>query len=320
MTIIFVGFMLLTFLMVAVFTAPKKSEKVMEKRVKSITLTAKERVEEETALLHPVDRPGGGLSNRLGVYLEQFDFSEDLQLLILYAGSRSTVGSVVFGSIMAALAAGFMAHAFLGVVALDVLAVLVGGSARYVLLNMQKNRRLKKFNTALPDAIELMARALRAGHSMSSTIEVVAEQSPEPLGTEFGVVFQQQKFGIPFRDAILQLGDRVPSKDLHFLITAILVQKETGGDLTEILDRTTYVIRDRVRIEGEIKTYTAQGRLTGWILGSLPVVLLGLINILTPGYSTLLFHDPTGQMLLYIGAGMLVVGGFIIRKIVNIEV
>ena len=116
------------------------------------------------------------------------------------------------------------------------------------------------------------------------------------------------------------MGDRVPSTDLQFLITAILVQKETGGDLIEILDRTTEVIRARIRIEGEVKTKTAQGRLTGWILSLLPVILLLLINVLSPGYSDLLFHDPTGQMLLYIGGGLMVVGGFVISRIVKVEV
>ena len=155
---------------------------------------------------------------------------------------------------------------------------------------------------------------------MNSAVEIVAEQSPEPLSSEFAIVFQQQKFGIPFRDALLQLGDRIPSKDLHFLITAILVQKETGGDLTEILDRTTHVIRDRIRIEGEIKTYTAQGRLTGWILGALPIIMLVILNIVTPGYSAPLFHDPLGQDMLYVGGTLIVIGGLIIRKIVNIQV
>lgn len=319
MSVIFIGMMLFTFAALAFFMKQGKTEKMMEKRLKNITASAREREAEEAEVLTKATA-GGGLSRKLGAYLERFDFSEDLQLLILYAGSRSTVGSVVFGSLMAAGAAGFAAHAFIGAIPVDLIAVILGGSARYIALNIQKNRRLKKFDHALPDSIELMARALRAGHSMASAIEVVAEQSPEPLGSEFAVVFQQQKFGIPFRDAILQLGQRVPSKDLHFLITAILVQKETGGDLTDILDRTTYVIRDRVRIQGEIKTYTAQGRLTGWILAALPVVLLGIINLLTPGYSTLLFHDSTGQMLLYIGAGMLAIGTFIIRKIVSIEV
>ena len=113
---------------------------------------------------------------------------------------------------------------------------------------------------------------------------------------------------------------RVPSRDLQFLITAILVQKETGGDLTEILTRASYVIRERVRIEGEVQTRTAQGRLTGWILALLPVVMLALINIASPGYSAILFHDPVGRQLLYTGGALIVVGSLIIRKIVAIQV
>jgi tight adherence protein B len=185
---------------------------------------------------------------------------------------------------------------------------------------MKRGRRLKAFNTALPDAIELMARSLRAGHSMNSSIELIAEQSPEPLSSEFVQVYKQQRLGLHFRDALLQMGGRIPSRDLQFLITAILVQKETGGDLTEILDRAAHVIRDRVRIEGEVRTHTAQGRLTGWILGLLPVIMLALLNIVSPGYSSVLFHDPTGQKLLYAGGVLIVLGGLIIRKIVDVQV
>jgi tight adherence protein B len=112
----------------------------------------------------------------------------------------------------------------------------------------------------------------------------------------------------------------VPSRDLQFLITAILVQKETGGDLTEILARASHVIRERVRIQGEVETRTAQGRLTGWILGLMPLVMLALINIISPGYSDILFHDPLGQDLLYAGAVLILVGAVIIRKIVNVQV
>jgi tight adherence protein B len=315
---IFAGFLLFSFVIVLLMLRPKKSEKVMEKRLQVISLPNKGAEEPES--LELAEKKSGGISNKLGEYLQRFDFSEDLQLLILYAGSKSTVGSVVFGSLMAAVAAGFMAHAFFQLLPVDLIAVVVGGSARWFLLRFQKSKRLKNFNTALPDAIELISRALRAGHSMSSAIEIVAEQCEEPLGSEFEIVYQQQKFGIPFRDALLQFGERIPSKDLHFLITAILVQKETGGDLTEILDRTTRVIRERVRIEGEIRTYTAQGRLTGWILGALPVIMLLIINVVSPGYSAVLFHDPTGQELLYTGAALITIGGLIIRSIVNIQV
>jgi len=155
---------------------------------------------------------------------------------------------------------------------------------------------------------------------MASSIEVIAEQSAEPLAGEFAICFQQQKFGIPYRDALLAMGERVPSEDLQFLITAVLVQKETGGDLTDILDRTTAVIRDRLRIQGEVSTRTAQGRLTGWILSALPIVMLFVINIITPGYTHVLFTDPIGQKLLIGGGVLILTGGFIISKIVDIKV
>jgi tight adherence protein B len=165
-----------------------------------------------------------------------------------------------------------------------------------------------------------MARCLLAGHSMGSSIELIGEQSPEPLAFEFVQVFQQQRLGLQFREALLQMGKRIPSRDLQFLITAILVQKETGGDLTQILQRAAHVIRERVRIEGEVRTHTAQGRLTGWILALLPIIMLLLINIVSPGYSGLLFHDPTGQKMLCAGGVLIVIGGLIIRKIVDIKV
>ena len=165
-----------------------------------------------------------------------------------------------------------------------------------------------------------MARSLRAGHAVGAAIEIVAEQGAQPLASEFDRVFQQQRFGLRFRDALLEMADRVPSPDLHFLITAILVIRETGGDLPDILDRTSEVIRERVRIAGEVRVHTAQGRLTGWILSLLPLALLLLINIIDPGYSKLLFHDPTGIKMLYAGAGCMLTGAFVISRIVKVEV
>jgi tight adherence protein B len=317
--ILFLGFLVFSFMIVILMLRPKKTEKIMEKRLKFLMETPKAGGADAEPIALTEKHPTG-IAYKLGEYLQRFDFSDDLELLIMHANSKASVGGIVGGSLLMAIAAGVVMHLAFGLVPLDIAAVGIGGGARWGLLKYQKSRRLKNFNTALPDSIELIARALRAGHSMSSAIEIVAEQSPQPLKSEFAVVFQQQKFGIPFRDAIIQLGDRVPSKDLHFLITAILVQKETGGDLTEILDRTTHVIRDRVRIEGEIRTYTAQGRLTGWILSCLPIIMLILLNIVTPGYSTVLFHDPLGQDLLYAGGTLIVLGGLIIRKIVDIQV
>jgi len=257
---------------------------------------------------------------RLGILLEGFQFAKKLKLLLIHADSGVSVGGAVLACAGAACGGGLLSFLWFR----DWLQAVPFAFAVSIipigLLRMKRDRRLKAFNTALPDAIDLMARSLLAGHSMGSSIELVGEQSPEPLGFEFVQVYQQQRLGLHFRDALLQMGARVPSRDLQFLITAILVQKETGGDLTEILDRASHVIRERVRIEGEVRTHTAQGRLTGWVLGLLPVIMLAIINIINPGYSSILFHDPIGQDLLYAGGTFIVIGGLIIRKIVDVQV
>ncbi len=257
---------------------------------------------------------------RLDILLERYPLGKKLKVLLLHADSGMSMSGIVLGSAGAALVCGLLGYVFTRMFLLAAAATVAGALIPYVLLRMKRDRRLKAFNTALPDAIDLMARALRAGHSMNSSIEMIAEQSPEPLASEFVQVFKQQRLGLHFREALMQMGSRIPSKDLQFLITAILVQKETGGDLTEILDRTTHVIRDRIRIQGEVRTHTAQGRMTGWILGLLPVIMLVLLNIASPGYSSVLFHDPTGQKLLYAGGVLIVLGGLVIRKIVDVQV
>jgi tight adherence protein B len=259
-------------------------------------------------------------SDRIGEFFENRSVGNFIERLILHSGAKTTVGQVVLAGIVSAVFCGLLGKRFTGVFGLALLTAAAGAYVPIGVLSFKKSRRLGKFNEALPDAIDLMSRALRAGHSMSSSIEVIAQQSPEPLSSEFEACFQQQKFGIPFRESMLAMGERIPSDDLHFFITAILVQKETGGDLTDILDRTTRLIRERIRIQGEIRTHTAQGRLTGWILALMPVAMLLLMNVITPGYSDLLFHNWLGQRLLIGGAVLIVIGGLIIRKIVDIKV
>jgi tight adherence protein B len=280
---------------------------------------------------HPLARTEGGTAQlekvqrrdyarRLGDVLKQYEFSKKLQTLLVQANSSMTVGSLAIASCGAACGSAFLVWLFFHSWPFASIALIPGFALPRGFLQFQRASRLKAFDDALPEAIELMARSLRAGHAMSSAIELIAEQSPEPLAGEFVQVFQQQKVGMRFRDALLEMAGRIPSRDLSFLVTAILVQRETGGDLTEILDRTSHVIRERIRIQGEVRTHTAQGRLTGWILGLLPVIMLVMMNIVSPGYSELLFHDPTGQKLLYAGAILILIGGLIIRKVVDVRV
>jgi tight adherence protein B len=211
------------------------------------------------------------------------------------------------------LVVNLMTSTILGAVAVG----MVAGYSPLVILKIRRNRRISAFDAALPDAIEMCSRALRAGHSMSAAFGILADQAVEPAKTEFGEVFRKQSYGLPLRDALLQMLNRVPSKDLQVFLTSVLVQKDTGGNLAELLERTVAVIRERLRIQREIRTQTAQGRLTGWILFFLPPVLLVLLNIISPGYSAILFHDPVGLKMLYTGLLLLVTGGLLMRHIIN---
>ena len=313
---VFVPLFLVSFAAAWFYMRPRTANKKVVKRL-GVIYRAQDQAEVEMIELGQRARR---LSDSLGDAFARFKFADHLSRLILHSGREDTVGWIVLLSLVCATASCAIDSYFHLPALVIALGVVQGLFMPYLWLRRKKTKRLKQFNEALPDATDLMARALRAGHSTGSCIEIVAEQTREPIAGEFGRCFQRQKFGIPFRDALIELGARVPSKDLQFLITAILVQKETGGDLTQILDRTTSVIRERIRIEGEIRSYTAQGRLTGWILSAFPLAMMLLINVLSPGYTHPLFADPLGQKLLYVGAGLITIGALIIRKIVNVKV
>ena len=295
-------------------TVPKKDA------VRRLQIIATSSTDESPVVLTASQGTSQGIAARVEALVRGFGFAKKLDRLLVHAGSTTTVGVIVSTSLALGLVTAFAAQLAVDFLPVTIAAGLAGGFARVLLLHVQKARRVKKFDAELVNSIELLTRALRAGHSVNSAIEIVAEQAAEPLGSEFAAVSQQQRFGMVFRTSMIELTERMPSKDLHFLVTAILVQKETGGDLTEILDRTARTIRERMRIAGEVRTKTAQGRFTGTILALLPVFMLILINILSPKYSTVLFHDPTGQKLLYAGATMIGIGAAIIHKIVDIKV
>ena len=245
----------------------------------------------------------------LDEFLGRFQFAKALQVRILQANSSTTVGGLILSSLGLLIAGFAITWLFAPMVLIDLAAGAALGLLPYGILSFKRSRRVNAFNAALPECIDMLARALRAGHSVVGALEMLAENAQEPAASEFGEVFKQLNLGLPMRDALLQLLDRVPSADLRVLVTAIMVQKDTGGNLVEILDRTVFVIRERLRIQGEIQVQTAQGRLTGWILSALPVVMMVLLNLVNPGYSSILFHDPVGRKLIYISLGMLAVGG-----------
>ncbi len=317
MFLLFFILLVVTLPLVLLVTRTRPAEKLVRERIESLVKLQPKEVPSWLSLDQAKDDTFGV---RLTQRFQRLDLARRLEKKLLHSGSTTSLARFLATVAATGLGASLLVYLLTSEFAFAMIALGAGMLAPYALLNWRCASRLKKFNEALPDSIELMSRALRAGHSVASSIEVVAQQSPEPLKSEFTKCAQQQRVGIPFRDAILGLADRVPSSDLHFVVTAILVQKETGGDLTEILDRTTEVIRERIRIQGEIRTYTAQGRLTGWILSGLPVGLLGVISVSSPSYTHVLFYDPLGQKLLYTAAGLIVLGGLLIRKIVDIKV
>jgi tight adherence protein B len=310
----FISILLATFLLVIVMTRQSPEEKIVGQRMASIHISKqKDGISLEAAHLLKATRTSSWLDD----ILVRFRFAKTLQARILQANSSSSVGGLILTSLGLSIAGFAITWLFAPMVLIDVGAGAVLSLLPYGILSFKCKKRIKTFNAVLPEAIDMLARALRAGHSVAGALEMLAENAQEPAAFEFGEVFKQLNLGLSIRDALMQLLDRVPSADLRVLVTAIMVQKDTGGNLVEILDRTVHVIRERLRIQGEIQIQTAQGRLTGWILSGLPVVMMVLLNLVNPGYSGILFHDPVGRKLIYIGLGMLVVGSVIIRRIVN---
>jgi tight adherence protein B len=183
-----------------------------------------------------------------------------------------------------------------------------------------RRKRLNLFEERFPDALDMLGRAVRAGHSFTSAIELIGQESPEPVSSEFAITFEEQNYGIPVRDALEHLADRVPLLDVRFLVTALIVQKESGGNLAEIVDQLARVIRERFRIYRDVKTKTALGRLTAGILIALPLAMLGMMMVVNPDYETILIHDPKGPMILAIAATMQLIGALLLWRIVTIEV
>lgn len=184
----------------------------------------------------------------------------------------------------------------------------------------KRGSRLKAFEERFPEALDLLGRAVRAGHAFTTGLEMVGKESPEPVAGEFRTTFEEQNFGLPLRDALVNLAERMPVVDVQFFVTALLVQKETGGNLAEILDELARVIRDRFRIYREVHVKTAQGRLTAGILILLPLAMLIALKFLNPGYINILFTDPAGPLVLTVAGVMQVIGGIILWRIVQIQV
>ncbi|SEC14034.1 type II secretion system F family protein [Terriglobus roseus] len=313
--LVFLTMLIMCFSVLAVMLRPRPEQTALTDRLATLVSQDAVTVGNAELLLKPSSQTGTfGWAEDLLAGARVF---ESLRVLTLQAKVTSSVSTLLLTC--AVVGAGTLLLAY--VVTGNILVAIGAGACLAYLpilrLQIRRNRRVAAFDAVLPDAIELCARSLRAGHSLIGAIGNVADEGPEPVKSEFAEVFRLQNFGLPIRDALTQLMDRMPSADLRVVVTGIMVQKDTGGNLAEIMDHITNLVRDRMRIKGDIRVHTAQGRLTGWILCLLPVILLGVINLVNPGYSSLLFRDPEGQKWLYRALVLMIFGGLIIRHIVK---
>ena len=240
--------------------------------------------------------------------------------LIRQAGQDWTVSSVMGISLLATVLTGSIASFFLPGAFLPVIAGVAAGSIPYIVLLIMREQRFRKCDQLLPEAIDLMARGLRAGHALTAVLEMVGNESAEPIATEFRRLAEEHSLGLPLRDATMNLVSRLPRDDMRFLATAILLQKETGGNLAVILDKTAAVARERARLRGQLRIYTAQGRITGWILCMLPFIMFGMLSAVNWQFERLLLTEDLGRSMVYFGLGLMVVGVLVIRKIIAVKI
>lgn len=305
------------FAVLALLTEPSKTDKLIHSRLVSLDRTAAAQASSDEPSI--VKRITFSTIPALDDFLRRNRFAIGLQLLIEQCDLKWTVGRVVFSSLALICVGAFLGNWWIGAGFLDWLPGLALGCVPYLYLLQKRRRRVRRFTELLPAAIDLMSRGLRAGQALPATIETVAQESEDPLRSEFRRAADEQNFGLPFRESMLNLSRRVPVPDLQFLITAILVQKETGGNLAQILDKASYLIRERVRVHGQMRIRTAQGRFTGWMLVGLPFAIFFGMNLLHPGYGKILFDTPFGQKMITYAAIMMFVGILLIRRIVNVR-
>lgn len=312
--ILFVVLLILSFAVLLYFLKPTSMEKAVAEQLADIEaaqISAGPTTILKKDALH---------SNPLEDLVRRIPWSPAVSRLIKQAGKEWRVSSVLALSSLAALVAGWLAWWLTSQSVVVLCSALAAALLPYGVLYILRQIRFNKFNTLLPEAVDLMSRALRAGHSISAVMEMVGAEIGDPVGIEFSSVNKEQSLGLPIREAIMNLVERVPIDDLRFLATAILLQKESGGNLVQILDKTLAVLRERARLRGQLQIYTAQGRITGWILCAAPFLMFGLISLTNYQYEKTLFSDPLGIKMIYGGLGLMVVGVLLIRKIIDVKV
>jgi tight adherence protein B len=243
-----------------------------------------------------------------------------LQKLIQHADVKMTVGQFVLLTLLCAAVAFFLVVQFIGDERIALAAAVIFAIIPTGVLKQLAKRRIGKFEEQFPESIDMIARALRAGHSLTTALSLAAEELAEPVRTEFRLLHDRQNYGMPFPEAMRAFAERVPLLDARFFVTAVLTQREAGGNLAEVLDGLSAVIRERFKLKRQVRVLSAHGRITGWILGILPFIIGGALYVVAPEHIAVLFSDPFGLRIVFGALVLQVIGVFFIRRIINIEI
>ena len=287
-------------------------------RLDAVTLVGGRNPQDESLSLLREDLLGSAPA--LDRWMRRLDWFPKLRRLLMQAGMKWTVSETVLKMLAAAVVAGGLVYWRTLAIPFALLLGALAGSLPLGYVFYRRSKRFGAFEAQLPETLELMVRALRAGHGLMAAIEMAAREVPDPIGGEFRKCFDEQNFGLDFRESLLNLSERVSIHDVRLLVTALLIQKESGGNLAEILEKVAYVIRDRFRLRRQIRVHTAQGRLTGMILASMPVVCGVALYLINPEHMSKLWTNPMGLKLMYTSVVMTIVGGLVIRKIIRIQI
>jgi tight adherence protein B len=244
----------------------------------------------------------------------------NLQTMLQQADLDMRAGNILLLCGVSAVVLGVVVTLVSGTAVFGAAGVLLGALLPYSYASWRRTRRFQKFEEIFPEAIDTLARAVRAGHAFTTALELIANEVGEPIASEFRKLYEEQKFGLPVRDALMNLTERIPLVDVKFFVTAVMLQRETGGNLAEILDNLSYVIRERFKIMRQVRVYTAQGRLTMLLLMGLPPLIITAMLFLSPQFIHPLFADPIGHTLVVVGITLQTVGYFVIRRIIQIQV
>lgn len=283
-------------------------------------MTGKKAVGSESQSVIKEELVGEGLAGLLSMFSGLRDRFQNLSKL--FEQADSPIKAEVFLGISVGLAVLGGAGAIIGGLPNPLIPVcgLIAATLPLLWLMMRRKSRFKKFANQLPDALELIARALRSGHSLNSGLHVVVEEMPAPISTEFGIAYEEQNLGFPIERALKNMLDRMPNLDLKFFVTAVIIQRQAGGDLAEILDKIGHIIRERFKILGQVKALTGEGRISGIVLMALPIGLFLATYALNPEYVMLLFTEELGRKMIAGAIVMQILGAIVIKKIINIKV